>query len=209
MSPALVLLLALQASPTPMYPATEAWARGEIHMRTPGAAEAFNNAISDARAAGLDRSRPEVTFTLFPFATVSALGSWEEPKEVMSLYAYRLVGGMRAVAIRRFDMLQNDVKWASSAECPGLAQAVERLERVEPPTIDVPLFGEYESDAIGPSVKDGVSYTLWVRNPAWSGPGDARYLSASYSSSSPLEEWYDAVNTAAVKCWSSTPPAAH
>ncbi|RZJ03586.1 MAG: hypothetical protein EON89_11010 [Brevundimonas sp.] len=209
MSSALLLsLLALQAAPAPAAPATEAGNRGELHMSTPGAAEAFERAIGDARGAGLQRPVPGGGFSLVPFATVSALGAWGEPKEVVSLYAYRTMARERVVAVRRFDMLRNEVKWAASSQCAGLDQAVEGLERVGVPAVDVPLFGEHESDGLGSTVKDGVSYTLWIRSPAWDGGGETRHLSATYSSFSALEAWYGAVTAAARDCWSPTPPDA-
>jgi hypothetical protein len=184
-----------------------AWARGELTMRTPGAAEAFERAFSEARGAELRRTLPSGEITIYPFAAFSALGAFEEPQEVWSLYSYRTLDSRSVITVRRLDVIEGSIAWASSPDCRGLVASVANLEDVPLPAIDVPLQGDHETDEIGPTVKDGMSYTLWVRRPAFSGDGDVQHLSVSYSSCTPFDTWFDALRETASQCWSPEPPS--
>lgn len=84
-------LLSAQAEATTPVTAEDyrgRWARGEMSMRAPGAAEAFEAASRQARGVELlVRSEPN-EYSAYPFATVSVVGAFEDPQEVWSLYSY-------------------------------------------------------------------------------------------------------------------------
>lgn len=199
-------VLVFQAAVAPQSSVTDAWASGDAILFDPSAAASFALAEREARAARLDRKLSVGDVTIYPFAAISALGAWQDPKEFLSLYAYRTLDGTSVITIRRNDHVQSSTTWATSFNCARLDEVVTELEQVALPSIDVPLHGRFESDGIGPTVKDGVTYSLWLRQPAWSGGGSSDRLSVTYSSSGPFESWYEAMKTTAAPCWSSDPP---
>ncbi|MBN9465068.1 hypothetical protein [Brevundimonas sp.] len=139
-----------------------------------------------------------------PFATVSALGSWRDPNEVLSLFAYGS-SASTTVVVRKTDLMTNTETVASSQRCRGLKEVVTSLEQINLPEIDVPLLGLHETGQIRPTVKDGISYSLWMPYP---GPSDdllAYGLNLRFTSGSSFERWYQRLTEAAASCWRPTP----
>lgn len=142
-----------------------------------------------------------------PFATVSALGSWREPNEVLSLFVYRPSETATAVVVRKLDLTTGAESVASSQRCRGLKEAVTGLELLNLPEIDVPLLGDHETGLLRPTVKDGVSYTLWMPYPGFSDEQTAYDLELRFTSASSFERWYQRLVEVAESCWHPAPRA--
>lgn len=155
-------------------------------------------AEASARVSNLHMAgAPQVT----PFATVTALGSWRDPNEVLTLFAYGSNPSTIVVVVRKLDLTTNTETLAASQRCNGLKAVVTSLEQVDLPAIDVPLLGDHETGQLRPSVRDGVSYTLWMPYPAYAEGQLAYNLAIRFTSASSFERWYQRLTEAAAPCW--------
>lgn len=146
-----------------------------------------------------------------PFATLGIHGAFGTPNETLSLYVFwtklRDEGGEKGFAVRRASWSassESEIDWATSFDCPGLEHSIIELETLRMPRIDVPTVGR--DDRQGPSL-DGVTYSLWSRNPTWP---DAFSYSIEIRSNvgTPLAEWSGRFRQTLDSCWSDLMPDA-
>lgn len=115
-------------------------------------------------------------------------------------------GGTRYLAVRRLTTGPDGdtIEWARASGCPGAVQALEALEHLPAPIIDVPTLGNEER--FSPPL-DGVTYRLWSRWPKW--PGAIGYeVSLESNVGTPLAEWAQGFRATMEPCWTAHAPTA-
>lgn len=94
------------------------------------------------------------------------------------------------------------VTWADSRSCPGLRGALERLETVPMPALNVPGLGGEPPVQL---ILDGGSTALWGMASSPDG-GESDVVSASAQANSRFDAWIASFSTATQSCWRSEAP---
>lgn len=94
--------------------------------------------------------------------------------------------------------------WTTTERCPALSAALEGLEDLPIPRLDVPGLGRTPR---GTAIAlDGDSYFLWADGARWGGGAHAATLEVRAVNGSPLADWIDQTLTTAGGCWSAARP---
>jgi hypothetical protein len=97
------------------------------------------------------------------------------------------------------------IDWAASESCPGLADALGKLEALEGPLIDAPGVGWEHGDRIVITADD-TSYWLLARDFQDVNISKWRRLEIDAHSDSTVGNWIDGTAVALEPCWTETAP---
>lgn len=174
---------------------------GSASAQTTAATTATATA-QDPRTAELGHFPPVIVLEVRPALRLTS--------ETFSIYAPfdrpPREGGTRFLAARRLTTGPggDKIEWARISDCPGASEALEALERLQAPIVDVPTLGAEERVFPPP---DGVTFALWSRWPKW--PGAIGYeLSLTSNLGTPLADWAQSFKTTMASCWTAEAPTA-
>jgi hypothetical protein len=136
---------------------------------------------------------------------------WQDQPPFAAFAVYRADGSAVGVSLYPRDggfaarrISGQGEQWTATARCPALAAALEALEDLPVPRVEVPGLGRTPRNAA--LALDGDSYFLWADGARWGGGAHAATLEVRGVNGSPLADWIEAADKAIGPCWSDARP---